>query len=354
MKISITADVHMTSRAGAPGRYEALESIFNQAVENGIERIIIAGDLFDASQPNYSEFESLCQKPKFTGLELYVIPGNHDPDLAPDDFVIDRLTIIREPQLLELDDSGLSFLFIPYEEDKSMGQQIAPFATQLLANRWVLVGHGDWSESLRTVNAYEPGIYMPLTQLDVEKYKPAVVFLGHIHIHLRGEKVYYPGSPYPMDISETGYRRFLAFDTETLSVDSLRVETDVIYFDEQFVILPVEGEDAYLKRKIAERIDEWGIEEKDMDRVRVRIKASGYSSDRKAVGKLLEKGFSRFKYYKDEPPDLSDLGASRDVDRGRIAAKVQARIEELEWPILPNEPSRDDILLAALKRIYGA
>lgn len=353
MRVAITADAHLRSRAATPGRYAALENILQQSIDQGFEKVIIAGDLFDDSQPSYSDFEALCQQPDFSDLEILVIPGNHDPDIRQADFVAENLTVVEEPRLLHWDDSGLGFLFVPYEENKTMGESLAPLATELSANRWVLIGHGDWSEALHTANTYEPGTYMPLTRRDVEAYKPALALLGHIHMPLQGEKVYYPGSPYPMDINETGYRRFLVLDTQALSVEAQKVETDVIYFDEQFIVLPVEDEEGYLTKLVADRVEQWGIEDGDLDKVSVRIRVSGYSADRKLAGDVVEKSISRFSYYKDEPPDLSGLSVSRDDDRNHIAQRARARIQVLRWPIDPGEPQSDDILLSALRLIYG-
>lgn len=353
MRVAITADTHLRSRAATPGRYAALENILQQSIDQEIEKVIIAGDLFDDSQPSYSDFDSLCRQSQFSDLEILVIPGNHDPDIRQGDFVAENLIIIEEPRLFQWDNSGLGFLFVPYEENRTMGQSVAPLAAELSANRWVLIGHGDWSEALHTPNPYEPGIYMPLTRRDIEAYKPALALLGHIHMPLQGGKVHYPGSPYPIDINEPGYRRFLVLDTQAMSVEAMKVETGVIYFDEQFIVLPVEDEEAYLTDLVADRVEQWGVEDSDENKVRVRIRVSGYSADRKLAGEVIEKSFSRFSYYKDEPPDLSELRVSRDDDRDHIAQKARARIEDLQWSTDPNEPSSDDILLSALRLIYG-
>src|SRR3972149_1611889 len=48
-----------------------------------------------------------------------------------------------------------------------------------------------------------------------------------------------PGPPNPLDINETGLRRFLIFDTQTLVVSEQRVDSPRIYFSEAVVMLPV-------------------------------------------------------------------------------------------------------------------
>ena len=130
MKIAFTADVHLAG-SEHPGRLAALEDILVQASERGAEKVIVAGDLFDASRRVYSDFEALCDQTRFECLEIYVIPGNHDWDITPEDFTPARLRVIAEPQLMQLDDTGLDFLFVPYVEDRALGEEIAPFANRL-------------------------------------------------------------------------------------------------------------------------------------------------------------------------------------------------------------------------------
>jgi len=351
LKIAFTADVHLAG-SEHPDRLAALEDILVQASERGAEKVVVAGDLFDASRRVYSDFEALCDQPRFECLEIYVIPGNHDWDITPEDFTPARLRVIAEPQLMQLDDTGLDFLFVPYVQDRAMGEEIAPFANKLSANRWILIGHGDWGEALRSPNPYEPGTYMPLTRLDIETYQPAIAFLGHIHKPFDGQKVHYPGSPYPLNISEVGHRRFLILDTHTLAVESSTVNTDVIYFDERFVVVPVQDEEVYLRDKISERLAGWNITDDDKQKVQVRLRVTGYSSDRSRVARVLEEAFSSFHLYRGEGADLSDLRVSRDVGRESIAERTGVKIGDLDWPARPGEPTYDDILLEALRLIY--
>src|SRR5690606_34423523 len=105
---------------------------------------------------------------------------------------------------------------------------------------WILVSHGTWTENLK-LEISEPGVYMPLTRRDLERHNPTWVFLGHIHkasSDKSGRRVFYPGSPCSVDISETGLRYFLIFDSETHSIAKQSVETERIYFSETILILP--------------------------------------------------------------------------------------------------------------------
>ena len=62
MKVAVTADVHLKTKSETPERYNALEDILNKCLEQDIDNIIIAGDLFDQETNNYGDFEKLCLK----------------------------------------------------------------------------------------------------------------------------------------------------------------------------------------------------------------------------------------------------------------------------------------------------
>lgn len=353
MKIAITADNHLTTVEENPERFHALENIFSQMVAEEIDTIIIAGDLFDASRQNYVEFESLCREPKFKELKKYILPGNHDPAINNQKIVADNVHIINNPELLSMVPDGPDFLFLPYEERKTMGEKIEQFVSKLKPNQWILIGHGDWVGNLREINLYEPGVYMPFTKRDITTYQPEKVFLGHIHKPFSSERIHYPGSPCGLDITETGLRRFLVYDTAAGTVGERTVDTDVIYFNESLIILPAENEQQYILNEINNRINTWEVEGNDTDKIRVRIKVYGYSTDRNALMTSIKRAFKKYTFYEANEPDISDVSISNDPDRNYIAEKVRIRINNLEWAFGIGEPDKDQIILDALHLIYG-
>ena len=172
MKIAVTADLHLKSREECPERWNALANIIDQMPTEGIKRLIIAGDLFDIESQNYSEFDEFCKQNN--QIEFYIIPGNHDSGISPKHFTAGNIKIFNEPKILPLGEPPLSFFFLPYIPDKSMGEIIAKYK-DTLSERWVLIGHGDYLEALDS-KSYEPGIYMPLSRTDIDYYKPAKLY----------------------------------------------------------------------------------------------------------------------------------------------------------------------------------
>lgn len=352
MKIAFTADNHLTTQSLNPERFAALADILQQCGEHQVKLLIIAGDLFDQSMPNYSEFEALYKKHRPPDLTTAIIPGNHDEDLNQETIASDGLIVHNKPQLLPINKTW-KILFVPYQKDQTMGSIIAPFTAELTGQRWILVGHGDWSPGVRIPDAYEPGVYMPLTRSDLLIYKPELVFLGHIHLPFDGEKVRYPGSPCPLNITETGLRRFLILDTEQGKITSHLINTPLLFFEEKFVILPREEELTHLRDTMENRIISWQLPKGWESRVQVRVEIAGFSSNREKVLKTVQEVFAPCKFYQNTEPILDNLFHKPDPDREQIARQIQVWIEDLDWTESILSPNKREILEEALKVIYG-
>lgn len=351
MKIAITADVHLTREKDHPERYNALKNILEKITREGIDTLIIAGDLFDKTYRNYAEFDKIATE--YDHINFHIIPGNHDKMLDKKAIASENVEIYSSPSVERLDDTDLLFFFVPYRKDATMGEIIASKKDELPENEWILIGHGDWGTRITEFNPLEPGVYMPLSQKDIELFRPLQVFLGHIHQPTDEEFVCYPGSPCGLDVTETGKRRFVIFDTETIDIESEGVDTDIIYFSENIVILPLEDEETYLRNKIKEIIKDWGIEEEDKPKVIVRIKVKGYTRDIRKLKQVVKEEFKDFRFYNEEDVDVSEVFLSENYELEEIAMMVAEKIREINWPQELLQPTYDEILFHALKVIYG-
>lgn len=352
MKVALTADLHLTSRERHPERFETLENILSRLKAEEIGTLIIAGDLFDASRRDYSDFEQLCAKEEYRDLQILIIPGNHDPGINNRRIAADNLHVFGEPTVHELEDR--LFLFLPYERGATMGEALAQKASDLRADHWVLIAHGDWAQGLRQPNPTEPGVYMPLTRRDIELYRPARVFLGHIHKPMDAPPVHYVGSPCGLDITEQGRRRCLLYDTDSNDGQPLEHDAPVLYFDETFVILPVADEAAYLQEQIASCVRTWALTPEEKAKAQVRVKVVGYSADRAALRPTLREAFDGFHFYEDREPNIDDVLYSDDLERHYIAEQVRTEIEQVALPDGADAPGSDEVLLEALRIIYGS
>lgn len=353
MRIAVAADLHLTSHEDHPERYHALENILERMSGERVDRLVLAGDLFHETSQNYAEFEKFCRQTQYRHVHFHIIPGNHDRRLTPAMFAAENIIVHSDPEIQRFDLMSLPFLFLPYQKAKTMGEMIAPFVPELAPEKWVLISHGDWVEGMREINPIEPGVYMPLTRTDLESYRPLRAILGHLHKPIDRGIVHYPGSPCPLDVTETGRRRFLIVDSDTGAVMPEPVDADVLYFQASLLVLPVEDEQAYLTSQIESHLKTWDVTEAEKSRARIRVKVQGYTADKKRVMETVKTGFRGFTFYEDAGPDLGGVSLSEDMERAEIASRVLKTIEGLEWPGDEREPSKDQILLEALHVIYG-
>jgi len=347
MKIAITADVHLSSYEETPERYHAVKDILQQAVSASLDAVLICGDLFHQDFNNYKDFENLAKD--FQKMEIWILPGNHDARVSSRSLTGKNLRIFEKAEIVEGD---IPFLMVPYQAGITMGDVIAGHVKSLSPKNWVLCGHGDWMEGVRIPNPMESGIYMPLTRTDLERYMPYQVFLGHIHAKMDGS-VHYAGSPCGIDITETGERRFLVFDTSTGNVESKPVNTDRVFQNANLLILPVEDEAAYVRKLISDEKLKWKIQnEKDIARTTIRVKIRGYTRDKTALNDLVTQEFEGFSFYKEEEPDLSGVSVVWDQSRIKIAELVKEKIKSLELNSSPDEPDRDLVLMKSLSLVF--
>ena len=349
MRIAATADVHLTPKEEHPERYNALQNLLDQSVAEGIEHLLIAGDLFDKDYRNYADFEQLCQK--YPAIQMHLIPGNHDPAINAASIVGDNIHIYTSPTAIEID--SMTLLFVPYEEKATMSEKLADLVDVFRGKQWILVGHGDYYGGQKQLNPLEPGTYMPLSRNNVDQFGPGAVFLGHIHKPTTIDKVHYMGSPCGLDISETGRRRFLVFDADDGSSETRVVATDVLYYDESFVIVPHDSEVPQLRQEAEKRIASWEINESERHRVRLRVSARGFATDRSAILKALKDSFDGFRFYRNEEPQIDELSISSDHQLCAIAERARQLASECVWDFLGDEPTREDVIVQALSVIYG-
>jgi len=369
----------------------ALEDILKQVHEDEkIEHLIIAGDLFDKDGETdaYESFRTACRK--YPAVQIYVIPGNHDPVASLSDQNEPNLKKVIEPEVITL--GGVDFLFLPYFKDKSMGELLLREMHQIGENPWILIGHGDYISGNHEPNPLEGGrIYMPLKRGDLEATNPKRVFLGHIHKPTPLDdpidgKVIYPGSPQGLHISETGPRRFLVYDTDTDVVDYCCVNVPKIFFDEEFFIIPSEDEESILLQELQDRLDAPVLSKDELKQKGVfRFTIRGFTRNKDTLKtffdqRVKELGLTLYQDSKDPPkpnPKYDKLKSAADTQKSAadtqkklLAEDVVKIIDQLEkgtdalfedssgdattsrWSFGENEPTVEQVKKAALSVIY--
>lgn len=86
MKLLFTADVHLCSAFGAEDSavrnrelLAVFENIINDAKTQGVDAVILGGDLFDNPAPDEITVSQVKAIIKNSGIDTYAIAGNHDP-----------------------------------------------------------------------------------------------------------------------------------------------------------------------------------------------------------------------------------------------------------------------------------
>ena len=205
----------------------------------------------------------------------------------------------------------------------------------------------------------------------------SATFLGHIHKPTPLDdpidgKVFYPGSPQGLHISETGLRRFLVYDTETDTVDFCPVGTAKVFFDEECFIIPSEDEESILLQELQARLDATGLSQGELSEKGVfRFTLEGFTRDRDALVELFDQRVKELQLPLHEDTEYDGLLTADDPQKNLLAEDVVKIIDQLEKgtdalfddsgeavfscvSVGGNEPTIEELKKAALTVIYQA
>ena len=344
MRYAITSDLHL--RTDAPGRLVNLEQILKLLLKEKIQQLIVAGDLFDRGYAGYKALDGLLKK--YSAVHLTAITGNHDPDLSSGQFSASNITVVTQPEFVKGTRGELSLFLLPYRPGMTMGEAMdIPQLTENSGDKsWVLISHGDYGVGTRKLCGGEDG-YFPLTRADIARYRPGRVILGHIHKpNPIDDLVVYPGSPYPLDITETGRRRILILDTADGGLESMPLPFAPCNLHWRLFVVP-DGTEA---QQVESRLKAL---KQDLDRsmmtgIRVRLSVAGCAADRAVVESAARNFFEDSKIQL-ESLDTSALsfGENR-KDLGKLAAGME---EALQGLVVPDReiPGDRDLLYSGIR-----
>lgn len=221
MRVIITSDIHF----GVPGKLRhsvwAAKVMREYAAKNGIEVVLVLGDLFHDRQSlnvevlteTYDFFDELD---KNYNQEWVVFPGNHDMFLKNSWKVnsvrpLSRLlTIIEEIKCIDV--GGQKFWIVPFiHYEAAFMQAIAAIEAQASPDDILLTHIGVKGASLN-----ECFLLKNWSVVDFSNTKFKRVYTGHFHCYQHvGTNTWYPGSPIPFRFEEGLVDHgFLVYDTE--------------------------------------------------------------------------------------------------------------------------------------------
>lgn len=249
-----TADLHLSRPFGflPPQLAEerrrdqraVLTKIIDLAIERDVDFLLVAGDLFDAPDPDPTDLEAVIRefsRLADSGKRMFAIPGNHDY-ATPNSFWrrldIPGLHVFIEPDwnFQVLEDLGVSISGIAFDRMKSERRAFEGFEPPSDIPSIVLT-HASYEAFEGQVERYHP-----FSGSDLPATKATYVALGHYHrfnpMRVGGVTACYPGTPegISFDTPETEDRFIIAGEIgddggiafETIKVNKRTVRSAVI------------------------------------------------------------------------------------------------------------------------------
>ena len=232
VKIVHAADFHLDSAFGAltgeqaklrrrEGR-ELLERLSNYVNQNGIDVVLLAGDLFDGETTYRETVEALRDALASMSAQVFIAPGNHDYYSAkslyatlswPENVHIFKTRQIERVELPEFSCAVYGAAFTSAAQETSL---LDGFTAPDDGLTHLMVLHGD-------LNAAEAR-YCPLTKEQIAASKLDYLALGHTHLHDEFHKFgntvcAYAGCPEGRGFDELGEKGFLSGTVESGKVD---------------------------------------------------------------------------------------------------------------------------------------
>ncbi len=234
MKILHSSDLHIGKRLNAFSLLEeqkyVLEEILRIAINEEVDAIVLAGDIYDKTIPSTEAveiFDDFMVEISKTGIALFIISGNHDsPErlgfgnrifCEKNIYIANSIEKSLEPITLSDDFGEVRFHLLPflkpihvrskYDCDcKSYNEAIEFMVDKMDVDdsvRNILVTHQFVTGACRTES--EEINVGGIDNVDADKFKIFdYVALGHIHRdqHILSEKIRYSGSPLKYSFSE--------------------------------------------------------------------------------------------------------------------------------------------------------
>ena len=324
----------------------ALRRIVDLALELDVDALTVGGDLYEHERAgpdtgNFiaSEFARLAPK------RVLVAPGNHDP-YVPDSLYwrLDWPANVHIFETMSWEPLQLSDTITIW----GAGHRGPAVRDNLLATLSVESGRTNialvHASDISAVPEGKPA-HCPFTREDIERSSVDFALLGHYHeLRLRPQdapRYAYPGSPEPLDFSETGdhYVLLLTANGQGLSCEPRKIN-EVVYQTSAIDITGMSTSDAIRKAICALAEDEAAA------RAIMRVTLTGQpESDLDLdLNALLQSTHDRFRYLDpiidktDTPLDLEQI-AEESTTRGAFARMLRQEMADsppADLPVLQN------------------
>lgn len=257
-----SADIHL--RKDRPDRIEVFKHFVEEARKKSAD-ILLCGDLFDTvSDANALRAEIRTIQKDLAPQRMFLIPGNHDAEAYDESLDYgENIVVLRDKPFSFFETDGLRIVGLPFQHSvklsEILSENIIPPSDILLAHATLFMyGHPE----LYLEVAEKKEEYFPIHTSDVFRLKTRYLALGHIHggfflKEIEGTTLCYPGSPLPVDASETGKRFYAEVDFQERKASVRSVPIDILPYIEKetfFMFIGNEiGGQVELRRILKER-----------------------------------------------------------------------------------------------------
>ncbi len=233
--------------------FVAAKRMFDYAIENKVDFVILSGDVFDVD--NRSLKSEIFLKEQFERLEnhgifTYMIHGNHDPVVDgvktswPSTVKVFRENVETYQAMTQSGDNVFIHGF-SYYQDESYESKLDHYPTNT-RNDGIHIGllHGTYSKSVR-----ESGRYTEFTLEDLNSKLYHYWALGHIHMRQTLSEmplINYSGNIQGRHVNESGEKGFLLVEGDSIKLRSKFVPVqDVLFESYELDVTSVDRMDLY-------------------------------------------------------------------------------------------------------------
>lgn len=245
MKVAIITDTHFGARNDSQHFDSYFRKFYDEVFfpyldQTGIKTLLHLGDVFDRRK--YINFNTLraCkeyffEQLKIRGIDMKVIPGNHDTyykntnevnslDLLLREY--SNIEIIEEPSIIQLDKRTVSFIPWMCPENYDACMQVIQQPAEVCFGHFEIAGF-DMFRGAKNDGGMDRQV--------LKNY--SMVLTGHFHHRSTDDNVYYLGSPYGFTWSDyDDTRGFHVLDLDTLDLLLIPNPFEIfhkIYYDDR-------------------------------------------------------------------------------------------------------------------------
>jgi len=318
MRVLHTSDIHI--REFGDNRWVALEEIVKICREDGVDVLVIAGDMFDR------DVDGIRLIPEVKGLfgevdfRVIILPGNHDYRLFQMGHYFGENVIVIDDYKKGYMIGDVMFWGLPFEEDINEEDvlerlymmndlmevertNILVFHGELITDRF---GFGDFGDEGKKR-------YMPIRKDFFKELNVSYVLAGHFHTNFNtftlpnGGYFVYPGSPVSITHKEIGKRKVNIFDVGA----SPREKILSSYYYEKVSIYINPLADIHYR----DVIDEGLVGISDKEKCRIILELNGYTDINKGIDER-----EVFSYIKE-----------KEKNEGYIFEKIDNHLREISY-----------------------